>query len=180
MLRISHKGNDEVARRTHRLGIKLRSVLLLLSKPQPVDFVLKKSAFPLEEALMVIDTLTRQGFIVVDDMSLPGPVAAEAPSALKGHALPPLFPIPPSDPSDLTDWRLGPEIILSEAKFLLIDFCVDSFSTLSEKLAENIRACQSVGELGDLLTGLTSLVNGRKPDRLAALRETVRKINETD
>ena len=186
MLRITNKGGDEVARRTYRLGIRLRSVLLLLSKPQSIAFVLQKSAFPPDQVLAAIDTLTKEGFIVSVEVSQPESVEAVEPyapyhaqsmfpSEPTGHGSP---TTPPNLPTP-DEWLLDPAAVLSETKFLLVDFCVDCFCMLSEKLAEDIRACQSIGELCKPLPELIAMTSTQEPDRLAALREVIRKANET-
>ncbi len=188
-LRITDKGTDEVAHRTFKLGIKLRSVLLLLHQPHSVQVTIQKSVFPKEEIVEAIDALVQQGFVTVEaappDAALqataapaapkPAPVAQPAP-AQQAAATPAAAP-KAAAASD--SWDLEAEIILSEAKFLLIDFCVDCFGMQSESLTDDIRACKSVNALSQLLRELIGLVKKQKPDQLIALQETVRKINET-
>ena len=185
ILRMTDKGTDEVAHRTFKLGIKLRSVLLLLSKPQSVQYAFQKSVFPKEEVQEAIDALVQQGFVVLEDAP-PASAAPAAPAAAPAAPPAPAAPVPPAaqaaaaQPAGMRDdWHLDPEIILSEAKFLMIDFCVDCFGMQAEKLTEDIRACKAVGTLGNLLKELITMVSKQKPDQLNALRETVRKINET-
>lgn len=185
ILRMTDKGTDEVAHRTFKLGIKLRSVLLLLSKPQSVQYAFQKSVFPKEEVQEAIDALVQQGFVVLEDAP-PASAAPSAPAAAPAAPPAPAAPVPPAaqaaaaQPAGMRDdWHLDPEIILSEAKFLMIDFCVDCFGMQAEKLTEDIRACKAVGTLGNLLKELITMVSKQKPDQLNALRETVRKINET-
>ena len=188
-LRITDKGTDEVAHRTFKLGIKLRSVLLLLHQPHSVQVTIQKSVFPKEEIVEAIDALVQQGFVTVEaappDAALqataapaapkPAPVAQPAP-AQQAAATPAAAP-KAAAASD--SWDLEAEIILSEAKFLLIDFCVECFGMQSESLTDDIRACKSVNALSQLLRELIGLVKKQKPDQLIALQETVRKINET-
>ena len=185
ILRMTDKGTDEVAHRTFKLGIKLRSVLLLLSKPQSVQYAFQKSVFPKEEVQEAIDALVQQGFVVLEDAP-PASAAPSAPAAAPAAPPAPAAPVPlaaqaaAAQPAAMRDdWHLDPEIILSEAKFLMIDFCVDCFGMQAEKLTEDIRACKAVGALGNLLKELIIMVGKQKPDQLNALRDTVRKINET-
>ena len=189
-LHLTDKGTDEVAHRTFKLGIKLRSVLLLLHKPQTVEFALHKSVFPEEEVIGVIDTLVQEGFVQLEAGK---PTEAEKPKApaaplhavsgfaqmAASQATAPAAAAPKAPPVAVGEFDLDEEIILSEAKFLLIDFCVDCFGMQAEKLTEDIRACKAVGTLGNLLKELITMVSKQKPDQLNALRETVRKINET-
>lgn len=173
-LYLTTKGADEIAHRTMRLGIKPRSVLLLLTHPQTIEFVLQKSVFPDGDILETIDTLVQTGFIaLVEEASRPAPPANEAVVAA---------PVPTrceSAPVVTGDFSLDEEINLPEARFLLIDFCVDCFGMQAEALGEAIRNSKSVGALRVELTELQGMVNARKPEQRDALREIVRAINAT-
>lgn len=193
-LHLTNKGTDEVANRTFKLGIKLRSILLLLHKPQTVEFALHKSVFPEEEVIGVIDTLVQEGFVEVEaGKPAAAPVAAEKPAvpaapvhAVSGFAqmaasqsAAPAAPVAPKPAPAIGEFELDEEIILSEAKFLLIDFSVDCFGMQSEKLTEDIRACKTVSALRALVKELLAMVHKLKPAQLDAFRDTVKKINET-
>jgi len=161
---ITEKGVDEVARRIYKLGIKKRSVLIQLTQPVTINHLLQKTVFPKNEIVEAIQSLAEEGFV-----SIEGYVASQAVSQ----------DIP--KPSKITEnsSELGNEIILSEAKFLLIDFCVDSFGTQSEAIAAGIHACKDASHLGLLLKKLISVVEKQYPGQLPALQIVIRKINET-
>ena len=189
ILHITDKGADEVSHRTYKLGIKLRSLLLLLGKPQSVQYAFQKSVFPKEEIEEAIGALVQQGFVELKDgpqesISIQEPAAAlevaiptlqkqSSPTATAASASPAAAALPRGD------WEIDPEIILSEAKFLLIDFCVDCFGMQSEKLTEDIRACKTPATFGNLLRELVGMVSAQKPDQIGKLKATVRSINET-
>ena len=179
ILRITDKGMDEVKHRTCKLGLKFRGVLLLLGKPQTLQYALHQSAaFPAEEMRAVIAQLAQEGFIVLE----------EAPSAPTSPvSMPPAAPTvsvsatatQTKTPQAENTWHLDDEIILSEGKFLLVDFCVDCFGMQSQAVVDDIHACKSVAMLRALLDDIIGLVNKNKPDQLPALHATVQKINET-
>ncbi len=185
ILRITDKGADEVKHRTCKLGLKFRSVLLLLGKAQTLQYALHQTAaFPAEEMRGVIAQLAQEGFIVLEE----APPAAVSPVAAPPAAKPASSSPPPAAPSAPAQakaphvenaWHLDDEIILSEGKFLLIDFCVDCFGMQSQAVVDEIRACKSVAMLRTLLNDIIGLVNKNKPDQLSGLRATVQKINET-
>ena len=191
ILHITDKGADEVSHRTYKLGIKLRSLLLLLSKPQSVQYAFQKSVFPKEETEEALGALLQQGFVELKDapadkVSIQEPVAAlevsiptlhtqNAPKATVAAAPAPTAPAA----ATRGDWDIDPEIILSEAKFLLIDFCVDCFGMQSEKLMEDIRACKTPAIFGNLLRELVGMVSAQKPNQIEKLKAIVRSINET-
>lgn len=195
VLSLTEKGSDEVLHRTCKLGIKLRSVLLLLNRPQTVQFTLQKSVFPKDEILAAIDTLLNDGFIVqkagqpedlaIKEAEAPRPaVAATAAAAPTGITKPATAPLPKapgaqSAQAPSSEFGLSDEIILSEAKFLLIDFCVDCFGMQSEKLTEDIRSCRSSAALNLVLKEIVAMTGKHKPDQINALKEAIRKANET-
>ena len=95
------------------------------------------------------------------------------------QATAPAAAAPKAPPVAVGEFDLDEEIILSEAKFLLIDFCVDCFGMQSEKLTEDIRGCKTVGALRSLVKELLAMVSQHKPDQMNAFRDTIRKVNET-
>lgn len=175
-LYLTAKGADEIAHRTMRLGIRARCVLLLLAHPQSIEFVLQKSVFPDAEIIEAIDTLAQTGFIALTPevacASAPGDASLRsgaAPVAAKSDSV-----TPGSD-----DAALDEEINLPEARFLLIDFCVDCFGMQAEALSEAIRNSKSVGALRVELSELQGMINAQKPEQQEALRDIIRAINAT-
>jgi hypothetical protein len=153
------KGQDEVKSRSNKLSFRKRSVLILLDKLQTVEHVLHKTVFPKDEIVSDIQELIRDGFVAVSGADATSQVADAA--GVSGEL------------------RLDDEIIVSEAKFLLTDYSVDSFGMQSETISNQVRACKDVRELRVCLSGIYSLTEKLCPDRLTALVKVVAEINET-
>ena len=163
-LHITAKGEAEVKHRTHKLSMKKRSVLILLDKPKTLEQLLSKTVLHPDETLGEIEALMRDGFVdawgsIPDAETVP---AKNAP------------PLPNGSPV-----YLSPEIVISEAKFLLTDFAVDTFGTQSQTIADQIRDCKTVHDVESCLTGILALAEKQCPARLPALRVIVGEINAT-
>ncbi len=153
------KGEDEVKSRSNKLSFRKRSVLILLDKLQTVDNVLHKTVFPKDEIVSDIQELIRDGFVAISGADVSSQSAVASGSEAR--------------------FELDDEIILSEAKFLLTDFAVDSFGMQSQTIANQIRACKDVRELRICLGGIFSITERQCPDRLPVLLGLVGEINET-
>ncbi len=160
----TQKGTDEIQHRTYKLNIKKRSLLILLETPHTIEEVMRKTVFPHNEMADEILALIQDGFIRQGSKD-------EAPSLAQevGQGTAPT-------PQML---QLDDEIILSEAKFLLSDFCVDSFGTQSKGFAEDIRACQDVDHIRQCLNRIFALTSKHCPEHLPRLLEIVKEINDT-
>lgn len=165
-LYLTPKGVDEIKRRAYKLDMKKRSLMILLDKPQIVDHLAHKTVLHLDEFLKEINTLVEEGFVAIGSdttqpTSVPG-LARSMPGA-----------------SAATHLHLDDEVILSEAKFLLTDFCVDSFGTQSQAFIDGIRACKSVKELRPLLNSIFAATERLCPNQLPTLLNIVTEINAT-
>lgn len=170
-LHITEKGEDEVKRRTYKLGMRRRSVLILLHTPRAIEHLLLASLFPQNEMVQEIHWLIQDGFIALSGedngrADKPDVPSAPAPAPTRASVLGGRF--------DLDD-----EIVLSEAKFLLTDFSVDSFGTGSQAFVDGIRACKSVNELRLSLRVIFAAAERQCPNRLPILLGLVKEINET-
>jgi len=145
----------------YKLGMKKRSVLILLEKPHTVEHVVSKSVFPPAEIILEIQALAQDGFIALSSEAAPAPAVAAV------------------EPLSDTSFLLKDEIVLSEAKFLMIDFWVDSFGTESEEFTEGINACASVRDLSACLKSIVAVAQRQCPERLPVLSKLVKEINET-
>ena len=159
LLHNTPKGQDEVKSRSNKLSFRKRSVLILLDKLQTVEHVLHKTVFPKDEIVSDIQELIRDGFVAVSGADTTSQVLEAAGLGDRLH--------------------LDDEIIVSEAKFLLTDFSVDSFGMQSETISNQVRACKDVRELRLCLSGIYSLTEKQCPDRLRVLLKIVLEINET-
>ncbi|WP_263771330.1 hypothetical protein [Propionivibrio soli] len=169
-LYITPKGEEEVKHRTYKLHMKRRSVLILLDKPKTLGDLLGKVVFQGDEALTEIGALIREGFIGSNG-KVPIPPPASAASALPAQ--------PAALPAAGSPIGLDPEIILSEAKFLLTDFAVDSFGTQSEAIAGQVHACKSVRDVEVCLVAIRALAEKVCPAQLPALQNVIAEINAT-
>ncbi len=168
-LHLTQKGEDEVKRRAYKLSMRKRSVLILLDKPKPIDHVLAKSVFPQNEVIEEIEALIQDGFIASS-----GAVAAPRPAA-------PISPVaaPAVSPVSNESFNLDDEIIVSEAKFMLTDFSVDSFGTQSQVFVDAIRACKKVQDVRLCLSGILAATEKQCPNRVPVLLGLINEINET-
>ncbi len=159
-LHLTAKGIEEVRSRTYKLSIRRRSVLLLLDRPQTFEYVANKTVIPRNEIAEEITALIQDGFLYSGDIKArdAGAIAA----AGKNDRL-----------------LLGEDIILSKARFLLIDFCVDSFGTQSQEFVDEIRASRDVDSIGTCVRRIFSLAEKKHPDKLARLLNLVKEINAT-
>jgi len=165
-LHLTLKGEDEVKRRAYKLSMKKRSVLILLDKPKTIEHVFAKSVFPQNEIIEEIEALVRDGFISLSGDTVSRPFTSASPAAAVA---------PDSDGTI----HLDDEIILSEAKFMLTDFSVDSFGTHSQAFVDAIRACKRVQELRLCLGGILAATEKQCPNRLPVLLGLIKEINET-
>ena len=177
----TEKGAEEIAHRTCKLGIKYRSILLLLGKPQTLEYVQRKAPLPAEEVLTVVNQLLQGGFVIQAGAaaSTSDTVASAAISQPVATNIAPSTASTPKAGFARDEWHIDDEIILSEAKFLLVDFCVDCFGTHSQKPIDRVRACKTAPELSAQIRELVVLVKERQPEKLPLLRKVVREINET-
>lgn len=171
-LQITPKGVDEVKNRIYKLSIKKRSVLILLECPQSIDYILKKTVFHRDEILEEISGLVDGGFVSVVAGEVPRP-AASSPATVAGSG-----PVTVT-PSSGGAFYLKEDIILSEAKFLLTDFCVDCFGTQSQSFVDEISESKNVKSLLHCLRSIHATTERQCPQQLSVLQDVVREINET-
>jgi len=165
-LHLTPKGEDEIKRRVYKLDMKKRSLMILLDKPQTVDHLAHKTVLHLDEFLAEINTLVHEGFVAIGGGSTqpsgaPG-LARSTPGASVGNHL-----------------HLDDEVIVSEAKFLLTDFCVDSFGTQSQAFVDAIRTCKSVKDIRPQLNEVFAATQKFCPKQLPTLLDIITAINAT-
>ncbi len=185
VLRVTEKGAEEIARHTVGLGLRQRGIMLLLSKPRTLEDLLHKSVLPAEESFAILRELMRDGFIIQDDGATPAPPLAPPAhadaAAYTANGVAPAMPAAGARTAHARDeWHIHDEAIISEARFLLVDFCMDCFGTQAQTLIDRFRTCKTQNELSAQTKDLATLISQRQPAKLAALRDIVRTINETD
>jgi hypothetical protein len=151
----------------YKLGMKKRSLLILLEKPQTIEHVMKRTVLPADEFEAEVQSLVNEGFLVAD-------VAIGAPPSQGPASIAP----PAAQPSS-TEFYIDEEIILSEAKFLLTDFCVDSFGTASQTFVDQIRACSKTQDFVGCFARTLAEAKRRCPEHVPALLALVKEINDT-
>jgi hypothetical protein len=157
-LSLTPKGVDEVLNRAYKLGLRQRSILILLGTPKTLEDIFKRQEiFAHEEIVEVINNLVNEGFVEVSGGTLP---RATAP-ATDGNI------------------QLLDGIIISEAKFLLIDFCVDSFGTQSQKFVDELGDCKNGKYLQACVKNIYAATKEHSPDRLPVLLKIIAEINAT-
>lgn len=158
-LSLTAKGVDEALNRTYKVNIRLRSVLILLGKPQTIEYVLQKQQLlDKEEVIAIINQLVSEGFVYAEGGTIPRATS----SAASGGNI-----------------RLLEGIVISEAKFLLVDFCVDSFGTHSQTFVDELGACRNEKNLQLCLKNIYAAIEMHSPDRLPILLKIVAEINAT-
>jgi hypothetical protein len=165
-LHITPKGEDEVKRRVYKLDMKKRSLLILLDRPQTIEYLTSKTVLPKEEFNSVIIALIQEGFVATGNAAAGSSSAGAGPS----HAMP---------STAGTKIHIDDEVILSEAKFLLTNFCVDSFGTESQAFADAIRSCKSVNDLRYHLNTIHAAAEKHCPGQIPTLLGVIQEINAT-
>ena len=121
-------------------------------------------------------SLTNAGkFSLADGISLLGDFTRITPDPTPTPAS--VKPNPASDHADAVILRLANGVVLSEAKLLLIDFCIEHFGMRSGNLIKIIVKSTTIDVLNNLLIKLAKLTAKLKPDQLGTLGEIVRKAN---
>jgi hypothetical protein len=156
---ISPKGTEEVKSRVYKVGMRKRSVLILLETPRTMEYLISKSVLPRPELILEIEALFQEGFIFLGSTVVQP--SASAPKAVQ------------------SDMSLKSGIVLSEAKFLMIDFWVDSFGTEAEEFTQEVGACENSVDLNVCLRKLIDSLGKNCPDRLPMVGNMIREINET-
>jgi hypothetical protein len=164
-LTLTDAGANELERRSRQLSLRQRSVLHALSRldvPPTVERVLDTTIYHPDEIIDEIQRLIDEGLVSTGaDDRLQRPAGAVT-----------------ADEAD-DPLRLEDGIVLSKARFLLIDFCVDTFGTRAEAFVDEIRACKDAASLSHRLEKVLPSAEKHSPESVPALFELVRRINET-
>lgn len=160
-LSLTQQGIDEVKSRLYKLSMKKRSVLILLERPQTIQYVMEKAVFAQTELSEEIAALLKDGFLKLGDL-------AEAPEE-KPQAAPP----PSGDGLFIEE-----EIVLSEARFLMVNFCVDVFGTNSQELLESLRQCKNVSQFTACVKRIYEATKSLYPEQVKTLHAVIKEIKQ--
>ena len=157
---LTPKGKEEALSKVHNINERLRNVLIQLVTPQTVEQIINNKASGSNQAgvVQLIIELINGGFVVKE-----GEVAASSvdTSASGGSA------------------RLADGFVLSEARFLLVDFCVDSFGTQAQTFTNQIEGCKNPSDLQLYLNNIHAAIKSKYSDRLPALMTVIAEITRT-
>jgi hypothetical protein len=161
-LLITPSGSRKISDPAAGLDSKARSILLALSAaPHAIGELLGNLPVERAESLIRIADLLKEGLVS-------SRAAAPRTQAQTQRELPPV---------DGLDLKHG--IFLSEARFLLTDFCVDVLGAGSEKLTTGVENANGVDGLRDCLRDIAALIAQEHPAALPTLHGIVLAINET-
>ncbi len=190
-LMLTLKGAEELSQRTYRLDLKLRNILFLIQKGAPtIDAILQNAIFPQEEVIEKLRGLVKERFVEVNAGASSAPGVAPAPS---GSAVAEGRPETLGQTVDPTTVGGSPfartarpsfpmldsGVSMSQARFVLCDFCLDQFGTRAQPLIDAIEAASDVAELQQVLDGITAEVRRHVKDQLPVLMAKVREANQS-
>ena len=170
---LTPKGEEELQHRAYKLDMKKRNVLILVRQPRTVQYVLDRAVFDTRELLEEMVSLVKDGFLHLGGEAGAASGTSAAPPAAK--------PAPASSSATPNGERLAirEDIILSEARFLMVDFCVEVFKTHSPKYVEKLGACKHVGAFAECVREIAEVTSAAYPDRLATLQAVIVEINQS-
>lgn len=165
-LLITQKGLEELNNRTFKQDFKARNILFLLAKEQrSIEEILSKIPFDRQEAFDRIDLLIKGGFVKA--LNAAGAELAEHP------------PVQSAPDKTGPSLLLKEGIIVSEAKFLLTNFCVDLFGTQAQALIDPLSDARSVKNVSLCLKNIHETVLRKHPGKMVNLLEIIEEINAT-
>jgi len=186
---LTAKGVEELALRTHRLDNRLRNILFLIQKGTPtIEAILQNSIFPHEEVIEKLRGLLKERFVELVAGLTPAPAPSRS-QATRADATPSetaeiargpttVGAPPPRQAAPTLFPRLDSGISMSQARFVLCDFCLDQFGANAQPLLAAIEEATDVDGLQRVLDAVTTEVRRRFNDQLPALMAKVREIND--
>ena len=164
---VTEKGVSEISSRAYKIGVKGRSILLLLSSPHSIPQIIKKTSFSREDVISQIIFLSKNDFI---KQYLPGAATngGNSSSVAAGQGV--------QIPERL---RIHEDAIISEAKFLLSDFAMDNFYSQAQELCNEVRAGKTVLDVQRFLLKLYTMTHQSCPAKKETLLALVVEINQT-
>jgi hypothetical protein len=166
---LTQKGIDEINTRVHKLNMKKRSVLILLQESRTIQYVMDRAVFDAKELFEEIIELGKEGFLKLGGES--NSIAVPVPT---NKVEKPKAPVRLEGSLDIHE-----EIILSEARFLMVDFCVDVFGTGSQTFVEKLGSCKSVGQFTECVKQICEATKAKHPEKIQAFEVVLKEINKT-
>jgi hypothetical protein len=164
-LLITARGAVEVRDQIANLDTKARGVLLTLAKaPRTIGELVGNLPLERADALLRIDALLKEGFVSNERAGSRSATQAED----NVHA---------AQATGRLELKAG--IFLSEARFLLTDFCLDFFGGEADKLVNAVEDADGVAGLNRCLQDIGARLAKKDPKAMPSLQRIVAVINET-
>lgn len=163
---LTSKGQMELVQNVHRLNLKKRSVLLLLKNNQqtPLSFseAIRKGVLPAAEIRPIVDELVREEFVRFEGNA--GAMALQS-QPVEVVAVP-------------ATW-FDESINLSEARYLLNDFCLEIFKTQAARYAQPLAECKTVEALEAFVKDLRNKMETASPTSVERLDGVIQEIKDS-
>ncbi|RJX34153.1 MAG: hypothetical protein C4516_00430 [Oxalobacter sp.] len=166
---LTPKGEDELKNRAYKLNMKKRNVLILVQQPRTVQYIMDRAVFDAKELLEEIVALAKEGFLMLGGDA--GSVDASASKSAEASR-------PASIPFD-GNVSIREDIILSEARFLMVDYCVEVFKTSSTKFVDKLSACKTVEEFTQCAKEICDVTKSSYPDYTETFQAVLKEINQS-
>jgi hypothetical protein len=170
---LTPKGAEELRSRVHGLDVTARNILYLIQLGSTTaETILRRSIFPQDAVVDRLRRLLGNQFVAV---APPGKGKGKGKGVLPQAADGPDLDSAPA----LEQPPLEAGVSLSQARFLLSDFCLDQFGTQGSGLVDAAGLAVDVPGLQQVLNRIRIEVQSRCPERLTLLSSCVREINKT-
>jgi len=169
-LLITQRGFDEIKDRKFKLDIKARTILLVLMHGQKsLGELLAKISLDKNIIFDTIEFLVKGGFIDLGGESSSTQTVSDARSTNRSHPA----------ASIASTFYLKEGIVLSEARFLLTNFCVDAFGMQSEVLVNTVSEANTIYKMQECLKAIFEITVQKAPSEITVLQNVVQEINAT-
>lgn len=162
LVSLTPKGVEEIKTRAFRLNIRRRSILLLLEQPRSSEAIAERSPLAVSDLNAELAALSAEGFVHI---------AGQAAAAWH----PPPVPVA----STAGGLVIHDGIVQSEARFLLVNFCVDTFGPGAQPFVTALEECRSTAQFASCTRQISEHVKQRYPQQLAAFVQVVQEVNAT-
>jgi len=164
---LTPKGAEELHNRHHQLDAIGKNILQLIEGGvATAEAIFERSMFPHNAVLEGLRKLLSNKLVVA---------AADGGTAT-GQGVGKPAPGRPARRETRLKFGVSP----TQARFALSNFCMDQLGAEERYLVDTVSLCNDVMTLQEVLNSIRAEVDERFPDRLPALFDCVREINETD
>ncbi|HEY2146259.1 MAG TPA: hypothetical protein VGH12_09335 [Steroidobacteraceae bacterium] len=162
---LTPKGAEELRNRNHQLDATAKNILQLIDEGvATAEALLERSMFPHNAVIDGLRRLLSNKLVVA---AADGGAAAQQAPGKSGRPA-------------RQELRLKFGVSPTQTRFALSNFCMDQLGPEERYLVDAVSLCADVMTLQEVLNSIRAEVDERHPERLAALFDCVREINETD